>query len=273
MSSEPTKANSTAPNLDYFELSGKLALITGASSGLGMHFSKCLAEAGCTVVLTARRKVQLDTLAAQLNNNSNKNSIVAHAIPLDVSDHSATEQTLAKLFEKIGTPDILINNAGIAKPGRFLDAENSDTDLVFNINQTSVWKISQQVCRQMIEVGNSGSIINIASILGLNVMSGVGSYAVSKAAVVQMTKVMALELARYSIRVNAIAPGYFDTEINQGFLDSEAGKKIIKRVPFRRIGELDDLNGLLLLLASDKSAYMTGTVIPVDGGHLVAGLG
>lgn len=280
MSSDSTNESANAPSLDYFGLSGKVALITGASSGLGLHFSKCLAEAGCTVVMAARRKQQLDALAAEINRSGDANSDgqstsikkAAYAIQLDVSDCTTSEQTLANMFEQIGTPDILINNAGIAKPGRFLDAHHSDTDMVFNVNQTSVWQISQQICKQMIEVGKSGCIINIASILGLNVLSGVGSYAVSKAAVVQMTKVMALELARYNIRVNAIAPGYFDTEINQGFLDSEAGQKIIKRVPFRRVGELDDLNGLLLLLASHKSAYMTGTVIPVDGGHLVAGL-
>lgn len=292
MSSENTKDISRAANLDYFELCGKVALITGASSGLGMHFSKCLAEAGCTVVLAARRKDKLDALAAQINSEVSNSDLnggasasnddskdhqagkgsIAHAIELDVSNAESSTKALSNLFETIGTPDILINNAGIARPGRFLDADNSDTDMVFNVNQTSVWRISQQVCKQMIEAGKPGSVINIASILGLNVMSGVGSYAISKAAVVQMTKVMALELARYKIRVNAIAPGYFNTEINQGFLDSDAGQKIINRVPFRRVGELDDLNGLLLLLASQKSSYMTGTVTQVDGGHLVAGL-
>lgn len=269
MRSDDTDRHTRKPTLDYFELTGKIALITGASSGLGAHFSKCLARAGCTVILAARRKQNLDTLAAQLIDDGNK----AHAIELDVSDQATSDTALKSVFENIGTPDILINNAGIARPGRFIDATDNDTDLVFNVNQTSVWRISQQVCKQMIAAEKSGSVINIASILGMDILPGVGSYAVSKAAVIQMTKVMALELARYNIRVNAIAPGYFDTEINKGFLDSDAGQKIIKRVPSRRIGELDDLNGLLYLLASDKSAYMTGSVIPVDGGHLVAGLG
>jgi len=269
MSSDSTNRNPHKPSLDYFELSGKIALITGASSGLGAHFSTCLAQAGCTVILAARRKQNLDMLAAQLSDEGYS----AHAVEVDVSDQTSSDKTLKTLFENIGTPDILINNAGIARPGRFIDAAMEDTDMVFNVNQTSVWRISQQVCKQMIAEEKPGSVINIASILGMDILSGVGSYAVSKAAVIQMTKVMALELARYNIRVNAIAPGYFNTEINKGFLDSDAGKKIIKRVPSRRIGALDDLDGLLFLLASNKSAYMTGSVIPVDGGHLVAGLG
>ena len=269
MSNESKNSNTSDPTLDYFELSGKIALVTGASSGLGQHFATCLAQAGCTVILAARRMQNLEALAAKLNSTG----ATAHAVQLDVGDRLSSEKALQALFNNIGTPDILINNAGIARPGRFLDATDADTDDVFDINQSSVWRISQHVCKQMIAEEKPGSVINIASILGLNVLPGVGSYAVSKAAVVQMTKVMALELARYNIRVNAIAPGYFNTEINQGFLDSDAGKKIIKRVPSRRVGELDDLNALLFLLASQKSAYMTGATIPVDGGHLVAGLG
>jgi len=253
---------------DYFELSGKIALVTGASSGLGQHFATRLADAGVRVILAARRKDKLDALAAYIRSKGGK----AHVLELDVNDHDTASATLAQMADDIGTPDILINNAGIARVAPFLHAGNNDTEKVFGVNQNSVWHISQVICNQMIDAEKAGSVINIASILGLDVMSGVGSYSVSKAAVVQMTKVMALELARHKIRVNAIAPGYFDTEINKGFLNSDAGKKIIKRVPARRVGELDDLTGVLLLLASDKSAYMTGSIIPVDGGHLVAGL-
>lgn len=260
----------TSPILanDYFELSGKLALITGASSGLGLHFATRLAEAGAHVVLAARRKDKLDALAAKIQSNGG----TTHILELDVSDRPATNHILAQMAKNIGTADILVNNAGIARPARFLDASNEDTETVFGVNQNSVWHVSQVISKQMVDAGKAGSIINIASILGLDVMPGVGSYSVSKAAVVQMTKVMALELARHNIRVNAIAPGYFDTEINEGFLTSDAGQRIIKRVPARRVGELDDLTGVLLLLASSKSNYMTGTIIPVDGGHLVAGL-
>jgi len=253
---------------DYFELSGKLALVTGASSGLGLHFATRLADAGAGVILAARRKDRLEALAADIQLKGG----VAHVLELDVNNHTTTSATLAHMAEHIGTPDILVNNAGIARAARFLDANNEDTETVFGVNQNSVWHVSQIVCKQMVNAEKAGSVINIASILGLSVMPGVGSYAVSKAAVVQMTKVMALELARHNIRVNAIAPGYFDTEINEGFLNSDAGQKIIKRVPARRVGELDELTGVLLLLASDKSAYITGTTIPVDGGHLVAGL-
>lgn len=253
---------------DYFELSGKIALVTGASSGLGLHFATCLADAGVCVILAARRKDKLETLAADIHSKGG----TAHVLEMDVTERNATVTKLAQMAEKIGTPDILVNNAGIARAARFLDASSKDTETVFGVNQYSVWHVSQIICNQMIDAGKAGSVINIASILGLDVLSGVGSYSVSKAAVVQMTKVMALELARHNIRVNAIAPGYFDTEINEGFLTSDAGQKIIKRIPARRVGELDDLTGVLLLLASGKSAYMTGTIIPVDGGHLVAGL-
>lgn len=253
---------------DYFELNGKIALITGASSGLGLHFATRLAEAGVFVILAARRKDKLDALAAEIQSNGG----TTHVLEMDVHDRSKTHQTLAQMATNIGTPDILVNNAGIARPARFLDASSEDTEAVFGVNQNSVWHVSQIIGKQMADAGKTGSIINIASILGLDVMPGVASYSVSKAAVIQMTKVMALELARYNIRVNAIAPGYFDTEINAGFLTSDAGQRIIKRVPARRVGELDDLTGVLLLLASNKSAYMTGTIIPVDGGHLVAGL-
>jgi len=253
---------------NYFELNGKIALITGASSGLGLHFSKRLADAGCTVVLAARRRDRLEALSVEIKSSGG----IAHVIELDVQNPKACSNALTSVRDNIGVADILINNAGIARASRFLDASVEDTETVFAVNQNSVWHLSQLVCNQMIDANKSGSIINIASILGLDIMAGVGSYSVSKAAVVQMTKVMALELARHNIRVNAIAPGYFDTEINEGFLHSDAGLKIIKRVPARRVGELDDLTGLLLLLASEKSAYMTGSIIPVDGGHLVAGL-
>ena len=267
---KPGMNQDTTPILagDYFKISGKIALVTGASSGLGLHFATRLANAGAHVVLAAKRKDKLDALASDIRSKGG----TAHVLEMDVHDRSSTDATLALMAKEIGTPDILVNNAGIARPARFLDATSNDTDAVFGVNQHAVWQVSQTICKQMIDAGKAGSVINIASILGLDVMPGVGSYSVSKAAVVQMTKVMALELARFKIRVNAIAPGYFDTEINEGFLSSDAGQKIIKRVPARRVGELDDLTGVLLLLASNKSAYMTGTIIPVDGGHLVAGL-
>jgi len=253
---------------NYFELSGKLALITGASSGLGYHFSKVLASAGCTVILAARRRDKLDSLAFEIDSAGGK----AIALELDIADKTQCRSALNGVFEEQGAPDILLNNAGIAAAATFLNASDEDIQAVFDINQTGVWHMAQCVCQHMIEQKKEGSIINIASILGLDVMPGVASYAVSKAAVVQLTKVMALELARHKIRVNAIAPGYFSTDMNAEFLASDAGKRVINRIPARRPGKLDELNGLLLLLASTKSTYMTGTVIPIDGGHLVSGL-
>ncbi len=261
------KTNATTAN-NYFELDGKLALVTGASSGLGWHFAHCLAKAGCNVIVAARRQDRLDKLADEINSSG------GHAFPLvlDVQNRETCKSALSSMASEIGVPDILINNAGIAKVAHFLDATDSDTDAVIGVNQTGVWQVSQTVCNQMVDAGKPGAVINIASILGLSVAPGVGSYAVSKAAVVQLTNIMALELARHQIRVNAIAPGYFSTEMNHDFLNSDAGKKVIERVPSRRAGELSDLDGVLLLLASSRSQYMTGCTIPVDGGHLVAGL-
>ena len=253
---------------DYFDLGGKTALVTGASSGLGWHFANVLASAGCKVIIAARRVEKLKALGTEI---SSKGGQVA-VLPFDIQDNNALQQSLETCFEENGVPDILINNAGIAVASRFLDADVADTDAVWKTNQSGLWHTSQTVCKRLIAAGKPGSIINIASILGLDVMPGVASYAVSKAAVLQITKVMALELARHNIKVNAIAPGYFSTEMNQAFLDSDAGANLLKRVPMRRAGNPDELNGLLLLLASSRSAYMTGSIIPVDGGHLVSGL-
>lgn len=260
--------SSTLTAHNYFDLDGKLALVTGASSGLGWHFARTLANAGCNVILGARRQDRLDKLNTEISSAGGQ----AHSLLLDVQNRETCRAALTAVANEIGVPDILINNAGIAKVAHFLDATDQDTDAVIGVNQTGVWHVSQTVCNQMVSAGKPGTVINIASILGLSVASGVASYAVSKAAVVQLTQVMALELARHQIRVNAIAPGYFDTEMNHEFLSSDAGKKVIGRVPSRRAGELHDLDGLLLLLASSKSSYMTGCTIPVDGGHLVAGL-
>jgi len=253
---------------NFFELDGKIALVTGASSGLGKHFATVLANAGCTVIATARRQNLLDDTVSEIKTAGGN----AHAVRMDLSDVNELQTALNQCFSEIGVPDILINNAGIATTSKFLDVTEDDALSTFNVNQLGVWRVSQHVCNKMIESQKSGAVINIASVLGLDVMRGVSSYAVSKAAVVQLTKVMALELARHNIRVNAIAPGYFSTDMNKDFLNSDAGKKLINRVPTRRAGNMEDLDGLLLLLASDKSAYMTGSVIPVDGGHLVAGL-
>lgn len=250
---------------NYFNLKGKVALVTGASSGLGQHFANVLASAGCQVAVTARRKQRLDTLATSLGD-------AARAYSLDVTDSAAVADTLESIQQDMGPVSILVNNAGIGLASSFLDATLEDTRQTFETNQLAVWQVAQMTARQMVAAEIPGSIINIASVLGLRVMSGTASYSVSKAAVVQMTKAMALELARHNIRANALAPGYFPTEMNSELLESEAGAKVLKRSPMRRAGEYRELEGILLLLASDRSSFITGSVIPVDGGHSIAGL-
>lgn len=253
---------------NYFRLKGNTALITGASSGLGRHFAKTLAAAGCAVGLAARRVPLLEDLAAEIRAYGG----TALVLKMDVTDPGAIDDGLANLSQNIEPPQILINNAGTAAPAPFLTANAEDTAGVFALNQSAPWHVAQAFCRSLVDSGTSGSVVNIASITGLRTVGGAASYAVSKAAIIQMTKVMALELARYNIRVNAIAPGYFETDLNRDFLQSDAGQKIISRVPMRRAGTPQDLDGALLLLASEHSRFMTGSVIPVDGGHLVSGL-
>ncbi len=256
---------------NYFELSGQVALVTGASSGLGRHFATILAHAGCTVVATARREERLQALRDKINQDTDIAGSL-HPYTLDVTEPDNINAVLQSVATDLGPVAVLVNNAGIGKTSFFLDADDKTTNEVIETNQQAVWQVAQRCAQQMVEHHVTGSIINIASVLGLRVLTGAASYAVSKAAVIQMTKVMALELARYNIRANAIAPGYFSTEMNSEFLDSDAGQKILKRAPMRRHGELSELDGILLLLASTRSRYMTGTVIPVDGGHTISSL-
>jgi NAD(P)-dependent dehydrogenase (short-subunit alcohol dehydrogenase family) len=252
----------------YFNLEGRVALVTGASSGLGRHFAETLSAAGCVVGMAARRLDKLTDIAETLE----KQGGTAIPLQMDVTDSEAVEAGIERLTEAAGLPTILINNAGTAAPAPFLKATAEETAQVFALNQTAPWTVAQAVARRLVDAQVSGSIINIASITGLRTIGGMASYAVSKAALVQMTQVLALELARYNIRVNALAPGYFETDLNREFLHSEAGQKILNRVPMRRSGDPQELDGAVLLLASERSKFMTGTIIPVDGGHLVSGL-
>jgi NAD(P)-dependent dehydrogenase (short-subunit alcohol dehydrogenase family) len=247
-----------------WNLVGRTALVTGASSGLGAHFAQVLADAGCHVILAARREAQLAEVAA---------SIVAaggscSSAPLDVTSQSSIDA----LGPKLATIDILVNNAGLVREIAALEKSEEDWDVVIDTNLKGMFLLSRAIGRAMRDRGRGGSIINIASILGLRQGGGVLSYAVSKAGAIQLTKTMALELARFGIRVNALAPGYLDTDLNSDFWVTDAGKAMLRRIPQRRLGQLSDLDGPLLLLASDASAYMTGSVITVDGGHLVSTL-
>ena len=245
-------------------MQGKTVLVTGASSGLGQHFARVLAGAGARVAVAARRRDKLQTLAADINDAGG----TALAVGMDVTDRLSVTDALDEIAAELAVPNVLINNAGIASGAAALDVTDDDWHTVIDTNLQGSWIVAQETARRMRDAGG-GNIVNTASILGLRVSAGVAPYAISKAAVVQMTKVLALELARYKIRVNALAPGYIETDLNEAYLNSEAGQTMIKRIPMRRCGRLHDLDGPLLLLASDASAYMTGAVIPVDGGHLV----
>lgn len=243
-------------------LQGKRALVTGASGGLGLHFAELLARSGAAVTLAARRREKVVGAADRLCSEGR----VADAACLDVT----SPESVATIFADAEPFDIVINNAGISGAGPALNMTRDAFDDVITTNLSGVFSVSQAAAKSMKSRG--GSIINIASILGLRVGGHVSAYAASKAGVVQLTKAFALEWARYNIRVNALCPGYIRTSINDEFFATDAGRAVIGRIPQRRLGEMSDLDGPVLLLASDASAYMTGSVIAVDGGHLVSGL-
>jgi len=247
---------------DIFDLSGKVALITGASSGLGRHFSKTLSEAGATVILSARRMDKLVELQKELNGKS-------HIFSLDVTSSESVKQLFEEIKKEFGSADILVNNAGVNDTRKFKDLDEQSWNYVLETNLNGAYRIAKSFTDLLLEQKKPGSVINIASILGLRVGLNLTSYATAKAGLVQLTKSMALELARSDIRVNAIAPGYILTEINDDFFKTKEGHSYIKSIPMNRLGLESELDGLLLLLASDASSFMTGSIIPVDGGHLV----
>jgi len=250
---------------DLFDLTGRVALVTGASGGLGRHFAMTLAGAGATVAIAARRQDKVAAVADEIGAAGGK----ALGVALDVMSRDSIAAAFDEVEAAAGVATILVNNAGVAGRGLALDMPEDVYDRVMETNLKGVWNVAQEAGQRMAKAGGGGSVINIASILGLRVSKGLMPYAVSKAAVVQMTKVLALEWAAQNIRVNAIAPGYFVTDINRDFLKSPAGQEIVSRIPQQRTGEMRDLEGPLLLLASDAGAFMTGAVVPVDGGHLV----
>jgi NAD(P)-dependent dehydrogenase (short-subunit alcohol dehydrogenase family) len=247
-----------------FDLTGKVALVSGASSGLGAHFARVLSRAGAEVMLAARREDAL----AQVRQTIVAEGHQASTVPLDVTDVAS----IRNLGDLLGRVDIVINNAGVVRSAPALNQTEADWDTVLDTNLKGMFLLAQAAGQAMRDRGRGGTIVNIASILGIRQAGGVLPYAVSKAGVVQMTKVLALELARFGIRVNALAPGYLDTDLNREFWQTDAGKALIRRIPQQRLGRLEDLDAPLLLLASEASAYVTGAVLAVDGGHLVAGL-
>lgn len=251
---------------NIFSLEGKTALVTGASSGLGRHFAGVLARAGARVVAAARRTDRLEALAEEIRRQGGQ----AIACRLDVTDPESVHAAFDIAEAALGPVDVLINNAGVPSNTFFTKLTENDWRQVMDVNLDGVFRVAQEGARRMIAAGKGGSIVNVSSVLGLGVLKAVAPYAASKAAVIQLTKAMALELARDRIRVNALAPGYVVTELNAEFLASDAGKKLLGRVPFGRAADLKELEGPLLLLASDAGSYMTGSVLLVDGGSLLA---
>jgi NAD(P)-dependent dehydrogenase (short-subunit alcohol dehydrogenase family) len=251
---------------NIFDLHGKVAMVTGASSGLGLRFAQCLAENGAAVALVARRADRLKTLAAQIEKAGGK------AIPIeaDVRDRAAMAQAFDAAEALLGPVTILVNNAGVAHSGRAVELPEDEWRRVLSVNLDAVFFCAQEAARRMLAAGKAGAIVNIASVLGLGVGKGAVAYATAKAGVIQLTKAMALELAFKGIRVNAIAPGWFVTDLNREYLAGEAGAKLKREIPIGRFGEEGDLDGPLLLLASDAGRFVTGATIVADGGQIVA---
>jgi NAD(P)-dependent dehydrogenase (short-subunit alcohol dehydrogenase family) len=249
------------------QLRGRHVLVTGASGGLGEHFARLCAGCGAAVTVAARRRGKLERLVAELRAGG---APQAYAVELDVADESSVRDAFAAL---VGPPlDVLVNNAVIAGGGAAIDTPTEEFDRIVATNLRGVWLMAVAAAQRWRDAQRPGVIVNIASILGLRVVGGTAPYVISKAGVVQMTEVLALEWARFGIRVNALAPGYIATDINAAFFESEPGQQMIRRIPMRRLGKPEDLDGAFLLLASDASSWMTGSTLAVDGGHLVSSL-
>jgi NAD(P)-dependent dehydrogenase (short-subunit alcohol dehydrogenase family) len=246
-----------------FDLTGRVCFITGTTSGLGREFALCLAGAGARVIITGRREERLQTLKAEIEAAGGE----AYPIAFDVTDVAACIAAVAEVEEKVGPIWCLVNNSGTATSIPTVDVNQDDYDSVMDTNLRATFVLSQEVGKRMIERGNGGRIINIASMLGLIELRGSITYCMSKAAVQMMTRVMALEWARHGIKVNAICPGYISTEMNDYVWDTDVGQKMINSWPMRRVGQETDINGLLVLLASDASDFMTGSILSIDDGQ------
>ena len=248
-----------------FSLAGRVALVTGASGGLGRHFARVLHEAGAQVALAARRPGSVAGEVSALGAR-------AMAVALDVTEGASVAAALDAVEARLGPCDILVNNAGIAATRPFLDHTAEDWDQVMAVDLRGAFLVGQAAAKRMVAAGKGGVIVNIASILAARVIPGVAGYSAAKAGLAHLTRQMAVELARHRIRVNALAPGYVATDINRDFFESEAGQAVIRRIPQRRLGTVEDLTGPLLLLCSEAGAHMTGSVVTVDGGHSINSL-
>ncbi len=252
--------------INSFSLDGNIALVTGASSGIGHGVAKGLAQAGATIIAAARRTDRLEQLITEIETAGGQ----AMPVFIDVTDKNSITQALDQAEKQFGVIDVVINNAGVADPKPFLNTDEENLDFIMDTNFKGVWNIAQETAQRMVKAEKSGSIINIASILGLGAQSGYTAYCSSKGAVVQLTRSMAMDLSRYGIRVNAIAPGWFTTEMNESFMTSEQGLAYLKQTPARRTGNIEELIGPIIMLASSAGSFVNGTVLPVDGAHSVA---
>jgi NAD(P)-dependent dehydrogenase (short-subunit alcohol dehydrogenase family) len=244
-----------------FDMSGETVMVTGGGTGLGRRFASVLAGAGARVVLCARRVDKLEEAVESIRSGGGE----AHCIPMDVTSSDSVDEAFSQCLA-IAPVTVLVNNAGIASGAMLLDMEEADWDSVVDTNLKGSWLVARAAARQMIASQRAGSIINIASVLGSCVQKGTGPYAAAKAGVLHLTRAMALEWARYQIRVNAIAPGYYRTDMAEEYLDSPAGQQLVKRIPQRRLGDPAEMDGAMLMLASSASSYTTGSVVTVDGG-------
>src|SRR5882757_5024692 len=250
---------------DLFDVSKETILITGASQGLGRRFARVLSAHGAAVVLAARQTNKLESLEAEIKAKGGR----AAAVQMDVTDTAGISKAVDRAEAALGPITVLINNAGIAIEKLSTEQTEADWDAVINANLKGAYFLATELARRMIARQQEGNIVNIASVLGQSVMKFLSPYTISKAGIIQATKAMALELAGNRIRVNALAPGYIDTEMNHEFWATPAGEKLTKRIPQRRVGAEADLDGAIMLLASNASRYMTGSVVTVDGGFLL----
>ena len=251
---------------DLFDVSKEVILVTGASQGLGRQFARVLSAQGAAVALAARQTTKLKSLEDEIRARGGR----AAAVPMDVTDIASIGAAIDRAETALGPISVLINNAGIAVEKLAVDQTEADWDAVVNANLKGAYFAATEMARRMIARKQGGNIVNIASVLGFGVMKFLSPYTISKAGIIQATRAMALELAGNNIRVNALAPGYIDTEMNHEFWSTPAGEKLTKRIPQRRVGAESDLDGAIMLLASNASRYMTGSVVTVDGGFLLA---